>query len=454
MVSVLHLNMMRVFGITCILLLIVAINASNGFTAAAGEDCETLITKYKVVLDKSWGTLPLRYIKSWDKRGCDAMLRSRLPAPPPVREVLTKEQEAKMNCDAMLKYYNISFNETGHRLDWGVPTKMPHRVMKRWDNKECEKKFLNHAAHNPPPGWPTLQPTFAPTVENFEADGRQITTVIAECDGGFGNRLRSLFFFMYLASWKYDAKLYYIWEINDACPGHFLSIYHPLPNVTFITREYARQLTALQGLNSPIVRFRSSRQNIEFFANAFKIPIFYQEVLALGMAQLLLLEPIHAKIYDFVTRNDVCNSLGLHVRRTDLHDELPAIKRMSYENTFWFVHSYPEDGITLFLATDNADTQRVFREYFGPNQTKVKRLLFYADIDGGKAAAALASGTVSSEYRHTDLETAVIEMYILSYTKVFRQSLYSSYSGWVVWMREKWRKKVPTCLNSTNPRIV
>jgi hypothetical protein len=440
-----------------VLLLIIVVWTADVTTVMEGVDCESLVAKYKVVLDKSWGTLPLRYIKTWDKHGCDAFLRSRLPTPPPVRKFLTKEEEAKLSCDGMLSYYNVSFNESGIRQDWGVPVKMPVRVMKRWDNKECEKKFWTQAVHNPPPGRPTIFPTFAPTVENFDADQRlqHITTVIAECDGGFGNRLRSLFFFMYLASWKYNAKLMYIWEVNDACPGHFLSIYAPLENVTFITRQHARELFAgSQGPLSPVVRFRNSRQNIEFFANSFKIPVNYNEVLGMGMAQLRLLEPIHAKIYDFVTRNDICNAVGLHVRRTDLHDELPAIKRMSYENTFWFVHSYPGEGITLFVATDNADTQQVFRRYWGSNQTKVKRLLFYADIDGERANKAIGSGKVSTEYRHTDLETAIIDMYVLSYTKAFRQSLYSSYSGWVLWLREKWRKGVPTCLNSTNPRIV
>lgn len=255
---------------------------------------------------------------------------------------------------------------------------------------------------------------------------------------------------MYLANWKFNgAKVMYIWEINDACPGHFLSIYKPLINVTFITRKEADVLKNLDY----VVRYHNSRHNVEYYANHFKIPVFYDIVLFQGISQLKLLDSINTKIYNYVVNNDICNALGIHIRRTDLHDELPKLKQMTYESTFWFISTYAKENITLFLATDNADTQKIFIDYYGLNQTKVTKLLIYNLIDGEKNKKIIASGKVSKEFRHTDLETAVIEMYILTYVKFFRMSLYSSYSGWVEWIRLKWRKNIPICLNEKNPIV-
>ena len=62
--------------------------------------------------------------------------------------------------------------------------------------------------------------------------------IVAESDGGLSNRLRVLISHLYLAEVLHNnAHLVFIWDVNDACPGHFLHIFKPIPSVTFVSSE-------------------------------------------------------------------------------------------------------------------------------------------------------------------------------------------------------------------------
>ena len=49
--------------------------------------------------------------------------------------------------------------------------------------------------------------------------------ILAESDGGLGNRLRVLAAYMYIGKVNHGgAHLAFIWDVNIACPGHYLEV--------------------------------------------------------------------------------------------------------------------------------------------------------------------------------------------------------------------------------------
>src|SRR5689334_19076191 len=69
--------------------------------------------------------------------------------------------------------------------------------------------------------------------------------IIAECNAGMANRLRALAYFMFYAHDQYDgSSLVFVWDVNAPCPGHFLDIYEPIPNVHFITTKDRKEYEA------------------------------------------------------------------------------------------------------------------------------------------------------------------------------------------------------------------
>jgi len=62
--------------------------------------------------------------------------------------------------------------------------------------------------------------------------------ILAESNGGLANRLRVLAAYMHIGRANYEgAHLVFIWDVNLACPGHFLEIFSPLPDVIFATNS-------------------------------------------------------------------------------------------------------------------------------------------------------------------------------------------------------------------------
>lgn len=52
--------------------------------------------------------------------------------------------------------------------------------------------------------------------------------IVAESDGGLSNRLRTLVSHIYIGNVMHNnANVVFIWNTNDACPGHFLQIFQP-----------------------------------------------------------------------------------------------------------------------------------------------------------------------------------------------------------------------------------
>jgi hypothetical protein len=403
-------------------------------------DCLKLKSVFGVQTGVSWGAMTPVAQKTWREKHCDKLLGSETLG-------FTNAAINAMDCDVIKKTFAV----VGEG-EWGGLTAGGQTI---WRRKQCTAYFLKGTVMENPNYLPTAFPTVQPTIEHeFSTKTTNVTKVIAECDGGLSNRVRVMIFYSYYSRWKYDgAGLFFVWEVNDACPGHFLDIFEPVQGVTFISKAEADSMES----DVSVLRFRPSRDSVEILVKRFITNIGQYRIWDIGLRKITLRDHIQRKVYGYVVANDICNVYGIHVRRTDLHDGLDSMRKLTYPTIFRTISKLNVTGITLFLATDNAATQARFEFHYEVREPeRVSKLLVYRRIDGDAVNKKLQSGNYSSEFRHTDLETAVIDLYILSYTKHFTRGLYSSFSEWVNWLRvmrePEWRNE-PTCPSVQHPQI-
>jgi hypothetical protein len=99
-----------------------------------------------------------------------------------------------------------------------------------------------------------------PTIASDQGTGY----IVAESDGGLSNRLRVLISHMYLAEILHNkAHLLFIWDVNEACPGHFLESFKPIPSVTFATSslQIDQHQTINPILNNSTVAINTANSN-------------------------------------------------------------------------------------------------------------------------------------------------------------------------------------------------
>ena len=249
---------------------------------------------------------------------------------------------------------------------------------------------------------------------------------IAECNGGFANRLRVLSFYLFYASIEMKgAQLYFIWDVNEACPGHFLEIYKPLLNVTFIGSVEAKLLELEYG--NRLHRFNNTRSNLDYLKSHYNLTTSSRAIQKVTYSQFVLLPRIQTVVAEYVQSQDVCSSYAMHIRRTDLYEELKLVnKHMTYDAIIRNINKHLESHRRIYVAADCYETQALFTKTFGD------RVLFYQWISSN----ATNISHKSSEYRHTSLEVAVIDAYIASYAYRVKYSMYSSYSEWIMTLRD------------------
>lgn len=97
--------------------------------------------------------------------------------------------------------------------------------------------------------------------------------ITVESDGGLANRLRVLISYYFIAKAYYDNyKLFMIWDINDACPGHFLSIFEPIDDVYFITSKGKQSI-----YNQSIYNYPNTREGFLLTMEKYNIDSYLKE---------------------------------------------------------------------------------------------------------------------------------------------------------------------------------
>lgn len=274
--------------------------------------------------------------------------------------------------------------------------------------------------------------------------------IIAESDSGLGNRLRVMAAYMYIAEYKFDgAHLIFIWDKNEACPGHFLSVFEPIPKVIFATNSsryvldkhskinyensYAVFTWIMQMNNIPKSRFGApSWGEIEYKMHSRYFPrreIMYQALM-------------------YIEHHNVCNISAMHIRQTDMalsvERKSHGRRKISIHGYMRFVESLPVDE-PVFLLTDNPETQQFFLQHYGPKKILVYSLMnetinrlplrveSQKDFPKYKSIHEPANSTVE-EHRYTTLDNTLLDVIIAAHARQFKPAIFSSLSDLVSMM--------------------
>lgn len=260
--------------------------------------------------------------------------------------------------------------------------------------------------------------------------------IIAESDGGLSNRLRVMASYMHIAEAKFEgAHLVFVWDKNEACPGHFLSIFEPIPNLVFATNSSRYVLDK----HAKIV-FENSYAVMSWIFQMNGIPKnrggfpSWKQIEHTQYSKYKPTREVMTKVKSFVDKHDICNASAMHLRLTDLDKIMGERKRLNIHSYFQFVESRPKEE-PVYVLTDNPETQALLLSKYGP-----EKILFYEKIaplekqqklyisSTNSSADILrdATDTLPSEHRFTNLEHTLIDVLIAAHAKEFKGSGYSS----------------------------
>lgn len=265
--------------------------------------------------------------------------------------------------------------------------------------------------------------------------------IIAESDGGLSNRLRSMISHMFLGKILHnDAHLVMIWDVNDACPGHFLQIFKPLVNVTFISNS-SKEMMAKNALKVyPNSRDGFERTMLHHDVNLLVKRRTWWNIELTYWEQLVWIREIEERVETFVNNHAICNMTSMHIRKTDMDLELSAKKRSGYDHYFKWVDTRPV-GEPVYLMTDNPGTQRTFLDKYGTEKIRVYANISFPEHQVPVNALISASLNVSNsvgvmtklavDHRFTTLEHAIVDILVAAHARDFRPAPFSSVSDFV-----------------------
>jgi hypothetical protein len=185
------------------------------------------------------------------------------------------------------------------------------------------------------------------TFDHIRCDTQtQITTgyIIAGCDGGLANRLRALVAYMHIAKVVYSAELVFVWDVNPACPGHFLEFFQPIEGVIFTTNSSRPVLSPLAKASFP-----NTRSHFEYIMMEFNIPknrygfISWWDIQTKNYAKFKPLQAIEKLAFRYIHENEICNASSMHLRQTDMNVILKPRQRASVESCDKFIWKRPDE---------------------------------------------------------------------------------------------------------------
>lgn len=237
----------------------------------------------------------------------------------------------------------------------------------------------------------------------------------AYLNAGLSNRIRSLLAIMYICKInKWKLKIY--WPINKVCDAHFLTVFNKLPGVNFIyfkaDKNLEKTLDAIkwnfkgQYIFSGIIK--------DYFPN-----LSDKKIHQIELEYYSILQPIPRilKIINNIDKIYILNRCySIHMRRTDHINFAKSEKK--YTESIDFQNFINESPNKVYLSTDNKETQNKYFKLY-PN-----KIIFYKNISN------------VNNFRQTSLEHAVIDIYICSKTRYFKPSGASSFSDFILILRE------------------
>jgi hypothetical protein len=280
--------------------------------------------------------------------------------------------------------------------------------------------------------------------------------IIAESDGGLANRLRVLAAYMYIGEWKFQgAHCLFVWDKNSACPGHFLSIFEPIPNVSFATNTsihvFDKRAKIVYENSWAVFPWIMGQNGIPKNKNGH---LTWSQIEYKSYSKYFPTREVMMKVNAFVEKYNICNCSAMHLRTTDLDKRMGERKRLNMQSFFHFVDSRPAHE-PVYIMTDNPYTQRKFVSKYGPH-----KILFFEpildlhnelplyvrgrhDLRHRHPSSNITTPTtptntltptapipveMAEDHRHTTLEHALIDVLIAAHTREFKPSPFSSLS--------------------------
>ena len=221
------------------------------------------------------------------------------------------------------------------------------------------------------------------------------------------------------------SRVYVLWPQDQACPGRFEKCFEYLPGVEFVPSLDEFRLLAK---GNPGIRFKG-QMSMRRIAARHGVDLTPADVTRLH-AELQLKRELAALIDNFSVENDIDYCIGLHIRRTD---HVPHLKRMNIPGATdeFFIdiikrHLKENPFANFYLAADNKATQDKFKSLF-PSQ-----IIVYKEI----------KNAYRHSERHTGLEHAVIDAWLLARCCQFHGSVSSTLSTLVLRLQSAQRPDV------------
>lgn len=237
--------------------------------------------------------------------------------------------------------------------------------------------------------------------------------IIIDSQSGLSNRLRILAAYLHISTAVFGTtNIMMVWDVNDECPGHFLEVFQPIENVTFITTLDRRILTSYAYMS-----FQASYASIPYLFKAFNLTYnasYMHHIIRELYSHFIPTEHIQQQADEFILEHDICKKSSIHVRHSDFdHFHSDIVSEEDKNATNYISHTLPSEQV--FLMTDNYKTQNHFLSTFND------KIIIYKELPNH-----------SSKLRVTTLPVTLIEVLICMHSKKFLGNEFSSLSNLVV----------------------
>jgi len=238
------------------------------------------------------------------------------------------------------------------------------------------------------------------------------------CPDGFANQLRFALAGVYLKLAGYVDSYNMEWTLNNHNNVDFLNYFLPLPKITFnkINREVVS--------NEDIIDTSSFKVVIECLTKK-EDHVVWKEALDISLKYLFARPEIRDIVESYVDKHNIKNCIGVHVRRTCktalIGTTKDAVRVKDYALSNEEILNVCKNYESVYLATDNEETQRWFKDRVG------NKLITFTDIEAGQES-------FGGEYhrdlvkRHTTPLNTVMDFLILKECDTFLGTSESSLS--------------------------
>lgn len=229
--------------------------------------------------------------------------------------------------------------------------------------------------------------------------------VFVKCRSGFCNQLRLMLAGSFLVTNGFIDSYNQEWILNEQNNVDFLSYFEPLPGVTLTQVEEGERVSF-----NNVIHTTGFTGMINLFTNQTVSP-------AAAILQISSKLVPKFKVREIVSKYNLSNALGIHVRRTDkalLYSEetVTQLDEQLVKDCEYYDRVY--------LATDNPQTQDLFKKRLG------EKLLFHSDI---------SKSTLGGSIRHTTADHTVGDFMLLQQCQKFVGTDMSSFSTLIKYIR-------------------